>query len=109
MAKKLAARNLDRRITLQSSTTSVNDVGDTILTWVDEATVWAGLRDANANETFEGERLEANVTTEFVIRFLDGIDATWRVVYYDAIYEIHGVMRVDRGRFLRLLTEKKDS
>ena len=44
----MSAGELDRKITIQRATVTLNEFNELIETWTDHATVWAKRRDASA-------------------------------------------------------------
>ena len=106
------AGELDERITLQKPITSKDGFGDVTPTWTDVVNggVWAKRRETRATETFEEDRLVAKTITEFTIRYRPDVNPTYRVVDADGkVYEIHGIQRVGRRRWLKLTTEVRSA
>ena len=62
------AGDLDRRITIQRATTTLNEFNEPIETWTDHATVWAKRSDASAVESYRTQEVGAEITARFIIR-----------------------------------------
>ncbi len=79
---------LDRRITLQYALKGRDAAGGVEFTWVDAAEVWADWTPQTGREIQQaGQKLALNVGN-LRIRFRTDIDATWRVVLGDAVFEL---------------------
>ena len=83
---------LDKRITIQRKTTTPNDYGELIETWVDLATVWAIYLPARGSERFAAQQQIAEIDTVFRIRYRQGVTAMDRIVYNGRTYDIKAVV-----------------
>ena len=96
---------LDRRIRLQRPSTTKNEYGEEIVSFVDEATVWARLLPFPGKEEFvPSDGHSAKQPTIFEIRFRKGVGPKWRVVYDGSEYEVEDVGEIgNRRESLRLV------
>ncbi len=100
----MEAGRLDRRVTLQSPSTSRDSFGEALTSWQDAGIVWARRFDMRASERFTHQQTEPSVETIFTIRYRDDVRVTWRVLDDEGrIYDIEGIREPDRRRSLELL------
>lgn len=96
---------LDRRIVLQSLTTTRDDVGGKVETWADVATVWASRKVDNGRRLFAAEQKSLEEIVTFRIRWRAGVTAFMRVVYGDDFFEIIAKpVELGRRAYLELTT-----
>lgn len=94
----LDAGKLDRRVTIERSTASVDGHGEDILVWGSHATRWASARPAPGTERFQSAELAAQSVTRFVFRWEDGlVSVEDRLLHDDGRrYAISSVMEIGR-------------
>ena len=95
-AEMVPAGQLDRRITIENRTVTQSATGAPTETWATFATVWAGKRDLRGREYFEARQDQAEVTTEFTIRYLTGLQREMRIRYDGDTYDIMHVAELGR-------------
>lgn len=78
---------LQKQVATRSPTSGAQPV-----TWETVDTVWAAIEPLSVREFIQSGASQSAVTTRVVIRFIEGIDASWRVVYGSRIYNIEGVL-----------------
>ena len=107
---------LDRRITIQRATTTLNEFNEPIETWSDYATVSAKRSDVSATESYRAQEVGAEITARFIIRWstqVADVDPRYRLSIKGKIYnitrvsepldmrnhwrEIHAVARADEA------------
>lgn len=98
----MRAGQLDRTITLQSFTSTVDEYGTPVETWIDAAAVRAQLLQASTEEYLRGYGEVDGLAVIFRIRWRDGITADQRVVYEGKILNIREVKEIGRRRGLEL-------
>lgn len=67
--------DLNKRITFQTYTTTENDLGDTIKSWIDFKTVWANVTNLYGREYYAAMQTQAEKTVKFTIRYLKDLDS----------------------------------
>jgi SPP1 family predicted phage head-tail adaptor len=77
----ISAGNLTERITLQKPTSARGGDGSETLTYAAETTVWAELIKITGREFYAAQKMNAEVTKVFRIRYRSGMDTRWRVEY----------------------------
>ena len=60
---------LDRRVTIQRATVTVDDFGGETTAWSDVATVWGSKTDVPDGERWRAAEVAATITTRFQIRW----------------------------------------
>lgn len=100
---------LDRRITIERATLTVNDYGERAETWTTLATVWAEVnyRPGSGSETIQSDQIYAVQRVRFVIRYsstVSGVRPSDRVSYAGQYYQIEAVQEIGREEGLRLVT-----
>lgn len=93
---ELPAGPLDRRITIESRTIVQSSTGAPTETWATFATVWASKRDLKGREYFEARQDQAEVTTEFKIRHLSGLQREMRIQLDGDTYDIQHIAEIGR-------------
>jgi SPP1 family predicted phage head-tail adaptor len=93
---KLQIGKLDRRITLQRSTQGQGLHGEPIETWSDFATVWANAYSGSGREFSAARQVNAEVSMQFQIRYLDGLTTTMRILFEGKFFDIDRFSEVGR-------------
>ena len=101
------AGRMDRRIVIESRTIVQSPTGAPTETWATFATRWAAKRDLSGREYFEGRKDQAEVTTEFTIRWLAGLQREMRVVHDGVTYDIQHLAEIGRREGWTILAEAK--
>jgi len=103
------AGQLDRRITIQSFTTTTDDFGEVIQSFTTLADVWAKVEEKNGSEGEEGNQLMATKRVEFFIRYRADINEQMRIVYNGLTYKIETILNADaRKAFQKIVTRWED-
>jgi SPP1 family predicted phage head-tail adaptor len=98
----MTAGRLDRRLTIRRATPAANRFNEPVLIWSDLVTVWAGRRDASANESYRAQEVGAEITTRFTVRWsaaIADVNPRDRVRVDGRDYDITAVRDVDRRRW----------
>jgi SPP1 family predicted phage head-tail adaptor len=94
---------MDRQLTLQRFTTTQNAIGEAVKTWTTYADrVPTSIKPERASERVNGDKLEAENKTTFIIRWMSGVNAADRLQYEGVIYDIKNVREVNRRAYLEL-------
>lgn len=86
----MKAGRLDRLVTIQTFTTTKNSMGEETKTWSDFAEVYARKRDISSREFFEAGARQAEITTEFTIRYRSDVTTQMRIQLDGNTYQIVG-------------------
>ena len=93
---------LDRTVTIDRFTETVNEYGQTIQDWVTVATVRAQLIQSNTEEFMRGWGESAEAAIVFRIRHMDGLTLADRVTYDGKAYDLKEVKELGRRKGLDL-------
>ena len=91
------AGDLDRRITIQRATVTLNEFNEEIETWGDLTTVWAKKTDAGGAESLRAQEVGAQIDARFLIRYssdVSDVNPYDRIVYKGRSYNITHVIEV---------------
>ena len=99
---------LDRRITIQQTTETVDSYGQMVRTYSTLGQFWAKVDYVSGNEGEESNRLEAVKRVELVIRYNSQISEKQRISWDGDIFEVEAVLPVERKRFMHLITRLVD-
>jgi len=103
------AGQLDRRITIQSFTTTTDDFGEVVKSFTTLAEVWAKVEEKRGNEGEDGNQLVATKRVEFFIRYRSDINEQMRIVYNNETYKIETILNADaRKAFQKIVTRWED-
>ena len=99
---------MDRRITIQELTVSVDPkYGKPTKTWTDFATVWANSYAGGGREFTEARQLNAEISVQFQIRYIEGPSATMRILYDGRYYDIDRISEVGRRERLNIFAKAR--
>lgn len=101
----LAAGRFNKRIKLQSLTTTQDAAGEPVSAWADFADVWASINDVSGNEYISSAAVQNTVTTKVCIRARTGVVPSMRILYGVKTYQIEAVLEHDE-RSLLLMCSK---
>ncbi|GAB1581729.1 phage head closure protein [Phyllobacterium phragmitis] len=98
----MRAGKLDKTITLQRFTSTVDEYGTPIETWADLAPVRAQIIQATTEEFMRGWGASTEAATIFRIRHMDGITPSDRVTYQGRAYDLKEIKELGRREGLDL-------
>lgn len=100
----MQAGRLDRRIQLQSYTTTQDGYGQPVETWSTYATVWATVRDQSGREFLESAQIDGQTATMFTIRYRSDVAYQHRILYGSDYYDIRSIQYPeDRKRYVTIM------
>jgi SPP1 family predicted phage head-tail adaptor len=95
---------LDRRITIQEFSESVDTYGQRVKSFSTLATVWSKVVERIGSESENGDMISSTKKVEFTIRFRTDINEEMRIVYNNEVYKILTIQNDDaRKAYLRLV------
>ncbi len=101
----MRAGELDRKIRLERLTSTQNDYGEPVESWVLIAEVWASRAQLSGSEVFDSDQLAALATFEFRMYYRSDIDATCRIVYNNQNYDIKAVQELGRREGMKVIAQ----
>jgi len=103
MYQRPSSGDLNRRITLETLSTTPDGSGGVESTWTNLATVWAQVTPKGGSEKLHGDQLTPTITYDVTIRYRKDVDASMRVSYEGRKLRINGVIdNAEQHRFLSL-------
>jgi SPP1 family predicted phage head-tail adaptor len=99
---RVAAGRMNRRVTIQRKSGTVDSWGQPNISWIDVATVWARVLTITGsgfvnNEMITGGTEVSRTTASIRVRMRRDIDAGMRVVLGESIYDIRAVLPDEEG------------
>ncbi|MGP2493509.1 phage head closure protein [Mesorhizobium sp. PUT5] len=101
----MRAGKLDRTITIQSFTSTVDDYGTPVKAWTDVATVRAEVVQASTEEFIRGWGASDETVIIFRIRWLDGLSNADRCCHHGNTFNIKEIKEIGRRKGLELRCE----
>jgi SPP1 family predicted phage head-tail adaptor len=96
--------DFNKRIILQSQSSTYDLAGQQVESWSTFATVWANIKHNSGLETIKSDALASTVKTSIRIRYLSGVHAGMRVIYSGLQYEVTAVLpHVGEKRYIDLV------
>ncbi|HEY8566593.1 MAG TPA: phage head closure protein [Beijerinckiaceae bacterium] len=100
----MRAGNLDREITLQRLTETLDAYGVPHEAWTTLAVVRAQVLQASMEEFRRAQGTSTETTTVFRIRYVDGLTVADRVLYAGQVHDVKELKEIGRRRGLDLRT-----
>lgn len=98
----MRAGKLDKSITVQQFTNTVDEYGTPVMTWTDLATVRAQIVQATTEEFIRGFGASDETVIVFRIRWLDGMQLADRIMFDGRAPNLKEIKEIDRRRGLEL-------
>lgn len=102
----MRAGQLDRSITIQRVTTTIDDYGTPTLTWVDVATVRAQQVQQSTQEYIRNFGASDDTVIVFRTWWLDGVTNADRIIYQSTSFNIKETKEIGRRAGLELRCER---
>jgi len=80
--------DLRHRITFQKLITAVNENGFEVETYQNYKTVWSAVSNLSGREYYQAAAIKGEKTVKFLIRYMEGIDESMRILFRDKQYNI---------------------
>ncbi len=91
----MRAGSLRDRVTLQAKSVTRDAMGGEVITWTDQASVWANAKPLRGREYFAAHQEQAEISIKFTIRYLSGVTSNWRVLWRGQQYDVVEPIDVD--------------
>ena len=101
------AGELNKQITLQVPTVARDDFNQPIITWADSATVWAGIITTGSREYYAAQKLYAETSAVFKIRYRSNMSTKMRIKYGNRYFAILGIADPEEQHIELLLSCKE--
>ena len=96
----MRAGDLDRRITIQEFTSTINEYEEPIKTWSPIAegnNIPAQFVQSGGREIWQARQENAEIVGMFKIRFISGLNERQRISYNGRYYQIFRIEEINRG------------
>jgi SPP1 family predicted phage head-tail adaptor len=107
MAIKLQIGKLDRRIVVQRLTQGQGPYGEPTETWTEFASLWTNAYSGSGREFAAARQVNAEISMQFQIRYLDGLSTTMRILYNGQHYDIDRISEVGRRERLDIFAKAR--
>lgn len=97
---------LDRRITLQTMTSTRGDMGEDVQTYSTLVIVWAWVRFGSGQERMLADKNTVTADAIFTIRWRSGITEKTRISWDGTTYDIIHIAEAERKKYLALTAKK---
>lgn len=104
--ESLQSGMFDRRVTIEALTETRASDGSILTFWSVFAQVWAEKTTKKGREYFDAERVNAEQSTVYVIRYLDGVGPRMRLTDATRAYDITDVSEIGRREGLELTVKE---
>lgn len=95
----LDAGSLNRKITIQSQTTTQDVYGQPQQTWTDVLSTWASIKAATSKEVYAAAGFTSQISHKITIRFPRvTLRSNMRVMYRGRVFDVQAVTDPDEGR-----------
>ncbi|CAH0435503.1 Putative phage head-tail adaptor [Clostridium neonatale] len=86
--------DLKHRITFQILVTTNNKNGFEEEIWKEYKTVWASASNLSGREYYQAAAIHAEKTVKFMIRYINDIDESMRILFNQSLYDITAIDNV---------------
>lgn len=93
-----AAGKMRERLTLQAKSVTRNSIGEEVVTWVDQVTVWAEPVTLTGREFFAAAQMQFSADAAFLIDYRSDVTPDWRVLWRGVAYDIRSALPSDATR-----------
>ena len=100
----IRAGKLDRTITIERQTTTLDANRAPVSTWTPIATVRAELVETATEEIIMAHGADAPTATVFRLRYIEGVTVADRVIFEGVVHDLKGATEIGRRRGLELRT-----
>jgi SPP1 family predicted phage head-tail adaptor len=97
------AGQLDRRITIQSFSTTTDAFGQKTKSFGTLANVWAKVVEKVGDEGENGDMISATKRVDFFIRYRSDINEQMRITYNSKTYKIHAIQSADARQAYQMI------
>jgi SPP1 family predicted phage head-tail adaptor len=105
------AGELNKKITIEYQSKTLNDCGFEAITWTVLASVWSKITPLSGREFFAAQQAQSEASVKILTRYRSGIDTTMRFKFGNKYYYILSIQNVDEANkeLVFLCKEAKDS
>lgn len=105
----VAAGLLNKRVILQTRTSTVDDGGGNTEAWADTVTLWARVSPLTGRERYAAQQVQSGISTEVEIRHRAGVVPQQRFKYGARLFYVQSVIdRDERNETLVCICEERN-
>lgn len=105
----MPAGDLNKRITIQARTETVDSMGASVVTWANLATVWAAIWPVSANELIQNAQQTMIISHRIRIRYRSDILASYRIQFGTRYFHIVSIINPNEKREWLDIMAKEDT
>mgnify|MGYP001255372296 CR=1 FL=1 len=95
---------LRHRIIFQRLVETTNEVGETVQTLEDYATVWAAIEPTTGREYYEAQKLQPELTYKITVRYRNDITPDMTIKFKDRAFQITSIINPkERNEVLQIM------
>jgi len=94
---------LNRRVRIETYTTSVDSYGEPIKTWIALDHVWADIQPLRNSEQFAAQQVNRLVSLRMTVHYRTDVTEQMRILYDGDYYDIQGIRELGYREGLELL------
>lgn len=84
----MSAGRRNKKVVIQKKETTLNEIGEQVITWVDLLSTFAAIETEGGREYIRASEIHADLSLILTVRFNDAITTENRVLCDDSVYEI---------------------
>lgn len=89
--------HLNKRITIQQFSQTINENGFPVEEWVNIKSVWAMIKTVSGKEYMSAAQTQNENKTRFVIRHITDIHPDMRIVFKNRVFEMQAIINDDEA------------
>jgi SPP1 family predicted phage head-tail adaptor len=102
----MKSERLDRRITIEQQTETIDGYGQRVKTWSVLTTCWASVVLNIGRQTVASQNIVTERTVDFKIRYRTDLNLNMRIIYNDTYYNIEDINELGREDGLMIKTTR---
>ena len=107
MIEKSLIDRLNKRITIQTKTTTSDGFGSHNEVWANLAIVWAEINPISNKNVFEANKIDDKTTHIITIRYYTSLTTKDRIKYGDRIFNIIGIINpLENNKIMQIKVEE---
>jgi len=106
-AKNNLINRLNKRIEIQTKSTTNDESGGFKNTWATSKKVWAEIKPTDLYENFEGEKISEKISHIITTRYISDLRINNRIKYNDRMFNIKGIINnLEENKIMEIKVEE---
>ena len=97
---------LRNSVTIQTYTTTMNSIGETVKAWTTVETVWASIEMLSAKEIMSGNQVQTDADYKITMRYTDNLTFESRIGHGNKTYEVISINNPEEKNFELIVNVK---